>query len=136
MKNEKRIINVLAQAIYGNRTEIAVKMENFDALMSGWLDYKLFDAKREKIDRTIVHLPNDKSGKVVVVYNKYHEEEEIVNNKRWLEECGYTAKPLCSIPELNLEIYSRCFLCRIDDNGELQSVQPEDIELVDNYFAW
>lgn len=135
MKNEKRIINVLAQAIYGNRTEIAVKMENFDALMSGWLDYKLFDAKREKIDRTIVHLPNDKSGKVVVVYNKYHEEEEIVNKRR-LEECGYTEKPLCSIPELNLEIYSRCFLCRIDDNSELQSVQPEDIELVDNYFAW
>ena len=136
MKNEKRIINVLAQAIYGNRTEIAVKMENFDALMSGWLDYKLFDAKREKIDRTIVHLPNDKSGKVVVVYNKYHEEEQIVNNKRSFEERGYTAKPLCSIPELNLEIYSRCFLCRIDDNGELQSVQPEDIELVENYFAW
>lgn len=136
MKNEKRIIYVLAQALYGNRTIIDTDTEHFDALLLGYLNYDLFDESNEKIDRTIVHLPNDKRGKVVVVYNKYQEEEKIVNNKRHFEEGGYVSKPLCSIPELNLEIYSRCFLCRIDDNGDLQSVQPEDIELVENYFAW
>lgn len=135
MKNEKRIINVLAQALYGNRTIIDIDTEHFDGLLLGYLNYDLFDESSEKIDRTIVHLPNDKSGKVVVVYNKYQEEEKIANNKRYFEEKGYVAKPLCSIPELNLEIYSSCFLCRIDDNGDLQSVQPEDIEFVDNYFA-
>lgn len=134
MKDEKRIINVLAQAIYGNRTIINTDDERFDALMLGCLDDKLFKLKSEKINRTIVHLPNSKN--VVVVYNKFQEERQLKSNEEYFKETGRKLKPLCAIPEINLEIYSRCFLCRIDENGELQSVEPEDISLVKDYFAW
>ena len=40
----------------------------------------------------------------------------------------------CSIPEIGIELHSRCFACRIDENGEFQSLEDGDGEAFINFF--
>lgn len=41
----------------------------------------------------------------------------------------------CKIPELNFEIHTRCFACRIDENGDFQSLEAGDGEKYIKYFT-
>ena len=46
----------------------------------------------------------------------------------------FTMQVSCRIPEIDFEIHTRCFACRIDENGELQSLGNEDGEKVAGYL--
>lgn len=116
MVNNKLL--VVAQAFYGNRTETSVKLENLDRFILGYIDNNI--PVTEKINRTIINIPNTD---FVIVYNKYEEEK---NRK---------VKPLVSIPELNMKIYSRCIVCRINENGELESLVSGDYNKIKKYLA-
>lgn len=48
------------------------------------------------------------------------------------EFTGYIS---CVISELQLELHTRCFACRMDPDGTLQSIEGEDIEKVLQYFV-
>ena len=118
---EKKSIRIMAQAFYGNNVYTDIDVKNVDRFILGYTGNNLEVV--EKIDRTIVNVPN--TDNLVIVYNKYQEAEE-VNGK---------GKPLAEIPEIGLKLYSRCIACRINDKGELISLEPEDSAIIKNYFA-
>lgn len=122
----KNTILVMMQGLYGNKVLTEISENNIDYILQGILDKKLLGLFH-KPDRSIVEIPN---SNCVLVYDKYQEEEQIKN----AEEFGYSPKPLVIIPALNIKIYSRCFVCRISDNGKLTSLENEDIELISNYL--
>ena len=129
MKNE--LICIIAQAFYGNRTGTEIRRENIDRFILGYQTDD-FDVT-EPVDRTIIHLPG--SDNLVLIYNKYQEEERLEVKKRALREDGYILKPLASIPELNLDIYSRCIVCRMNADGVLDSLCEGDYEIWGRYLA-
>lgn len=113
-------INIIAQAFYGNRVATDVKKEDIDRFILGYQDDSI--KVTEPIDRTIIHIPN--TDGIVIVYNKHNEEE---NEK--------DMKPLAVIPEENIEIYSRCIVCRMNAEGELVSLQEGDFEKLTKHLA-
>lgn len=126
----KSTISIVAQAFYGNRTGTEIKPERVDAFILGYMDDTI--GKYEKVDRTIVSVPN--TDNIVIVYNKYQEEERLQRKEELLNNEGYELKPVAVIPENNIEIYSRCIVCRID-NGKLVSLQDGDYEKFAKYLA-
>lgn len=124
-------INIVAQAFYGNRVGTEVNREDVDRLILGYTDNSI--EVKEKINRTIVNIPNEDN--IVIVYNKYQEEEELNRKEKLFKEKDYVLKPLAVIAEENIEIYSRCIVCRISTDGELESLQSGDYEKVVNYLA-
>ena len=107
------------------------RIDHIDRFILGYLDNTL--PVTEAIDRTIVHLPG--SDSLVLIYNKYEEEESKKLKKRAWDEAKYVIKPLASIPEMGLVIYSRCIACRMNAAGEFQSVENEDFEILEKYLA-
>ena len=130
MKREV-LITVMAQAFYGNRVITEITPDQVDAIVLGWTGEIL--VKDEKIDRTIIPVPE--SDQVVLVYNKYQEERERASREELIREEGYVTKPLASIPEEGIELYSRCIACRMDKDGTLQSLQQEDYKVLMKYLA-
>ena len=130
MKNE--LICIISQAFYGNRTGTEIRRENIDRFILGYQTDD-FDTT-EAIDRTVIHLPG--SDNLVLVYNKYQEEERLKVKERALREDNYILKPLAAIPELNLEIYSRCIVCRMNADGVFESLAEGDFEIWDRYLAY
>lgn len=130
MKNER--ICIIAQAFYGNRTGAEIRRENIDRFILGYQSDDL--VVTEPIDRTIIRLPG--SDKLVLIYNKYQEEERLKVKERALREDNYVIKPLAAIPELNLEIYSRCIVCRMNADGVFGSLAEGDFEIWDRYLAY
>lgn len=123
MKN--KLICIISQAFYGNRTGTEIRRENIDRFILG---YQTDDVDvTEASDRTVIHLPG--SDNLVLVYNKYQEEERLKVKERALREDNYVIKPLASIPELDLDIYSRCIVCRMNAAGEFESLGEGDFEI-------
>lgn len=132
MNNErKNVINIVAQSFYGNRNATEVNRENIDAFILGYMDNKIPNEK--PIDRTIVHIPN--TDNIVIVYNKYKEEEVRKLKEEAFNEANYVMKPLAVIAEEDIEIYSRCVACRMNADGELESLMEEDYNKLINYLA-
>ena len=127
--NNNNLINVVMQAMYGNRTGMSLKEEDIDRYILGHLssDYTI----TEDIDRSIIHIPN---SKCVIVYNKYQEESRLERMEYLLQNDNYELKPLATIPELNISLYSRCLMCRMDDYGHLASLEDGDGEIVVKYL--
>ena len=48
----------------------------------------------------------------------------------------YVIKPLAAIPELKLQIYSRCIVCRMNAAGEFESLGEGDFEIWGRYLAY
>ena len=109
----------MAQAFYGNKTMTEIKVKNMDRFILGYLNNSM--EIKEEINRTVVKVPD--TDNLVIVYNKAQEE----NYKDY--------DPLAEIPEENLKIYSRCIACRMDEFGNFMSIEPEDVEILNNYFA-
>ena len=117
------VIKIVAQGFYGNRTATEVNRNDVDRFILGYLDNSI--NVTEKVDRTIVSVPN--TDNVVIVYNKY-EEEKVMKHKD-------VKKPLVAIKENNIEIYSRCIVCRINEYREFESLQSGDYEKFMKYLA-
>lgn len=130
-ENRKNLIAIVSQAFYGNRTVTEIRRENIDRFILGYQTDD-FDVT-EPIDRTIVHLPG--SDELVLIYNKYQEAERLETKVRTLREDNYVIMPLATVPELNLEIYSRCIVCRMSATGEFLSLKKEDYEIWGRYLA-
>ena len=128
--NENYLI-ILAQAFYGNRTMTEIRPENMDRFILGHLDSSL--EVRERIDRTIVHLPG--SDHLVLVYNRYQEEKRLAEGERLLKDENYKIKPLAVIPEIGLTLYSRCIALRLNEDGSFASLQDGDGRILVKYLA-
>ena len=128
---KKDHINIITQAFYGNRTCTEICTENIDRFILGYLDNSL--PVTETVDRTIVRLPGYEH--VVLIYNQYEEEESRRLKKRAWNEARYVINPLATIPEMSLEIYSRCIACRMNTTGEFLSIEKEDFDILGKYLA-
>ena len=128
--NENYLI-ILAQAFYGNRTMTEIRPENMDRFILGHLDSSL--EVRERIDRTIVHLPG--SDHLVLVYNRYQEEKRLAEDERLLKDENYKIKPLAVIPEIGLTLYSRCIALRLNEDGSFASLQDGDGRILVKYLT-
>ena len=127
----KDVIGIVAQAFYGNRTSTEIRRENIDRFILGYLSDEI--PVTEPVDRTVIRLPG--SENLVLVYNK-HQEAERLENKEWaFRERNYTIKPLATIPEMGLEIYSRCIVCRMGADGAFESLLDGDYEIWGRYLA-
>ena len=123
-KNKNEKIFIVAQCFYGNRTGAEINRENINFFLKGILSPELFPGEDNKVDRRIVRVPG--TDNVVIVYDQNQEKECIAE--------GYTKSVSCRIPEIDFEIHTRCFACRIDENGELQSLENDDGEKLIEYF--
>ena len=127
---KKENIGVIMQAVYGNRTYTDLREDTVDYMRQGVLDQKL--GLDQEVDRKNIAIPD---SKCVLVYNKYQEADQLKQNEEWKQRDAYIAKPLATVPELGVEIYSRCFICRMSDAGILESIQDEDAVVVSKYLA-
>lgn len=128
---KNKSLNIVTQAFYGNRVATEVKPENVDRFILGHLTNNI--SIEVPIDRGIVKVPNTKN--IVMVYNKYKENEWRERKDRVLKEENYVIKPLAVIPEENIEIYSRCIVCRMNKDGELESLHRNDYKKFMKYLA-
>lgn len=126
---KKELIGVIMQALYGNRTYMELDEKELDRVLQGCLTDRI--SLDYKIDRTIVEIPD---SPCVIVYNKFQEEEMLKQVERWKEEEDYIATPLAIVKEKKIEIYSRCFMCRRNENNELCSILEEDSNLIMKYL--
>ena len=119
------MITVMAQAFYGNRTITEVFADEIDMFLLGWLDSKLYKkyTKPEDIKRIVVKIP--KNDNLVLVYNQVEEDENVAD---------HILETAC-IPEIGLTLHSRCFVCRIDENGNFKSLEDGDIDKFINYLS-
>lgn len=127
----KNMINIVAQAFYGNKVGTSIEVKNIDSFILGNLDG--INASYEKVDRTIVKIPN--TDNLVIVYNKYQEEDELKRKDELFKNKDYILKPTATIPEINFELYSRCIVCRVNDNGEFESLRDGDFEKFEKYLT-
>ena len=127
----KDMVFIVAQGFYGNRTGTEIRSDDIDRFILGYQSADL--SVTEPIDRTVIRLPG--SEKLVLIYNKYQEAERLETKERALREDNYVIKPLATIPEKNLEIFSRCIVCRMDANGKLESLADGDFEIWGRYLA-
>lgn len=123
-------LKILIQGFYGNRTTTYIDHDDFDNIMLGYLGGC---PTKKLIDRTIINIPN--TANLVLVYNKHQESEELKRKEELKIEENYTQKPLAFIPEKNIEIYSRCIVCRINADGTFANVESEDYDKVFKYLA-
>ena len=138
---DPNLIFVVAQQFYGNRTGTEIERDKVDYFLHGHLDYSF---KKPTTDLKIVHVPG--SEHVVIVYDQL-QEDNYVNVKfpdfykrEGAEYKEHTGKELtmhvsCEIPELNFKIHTRCFACRIDHNGVLQSLAEGDGKFIEKYLT-
>lgn len=124
-------LTIITQAFYGNRTITQIYPENMDRFILGYLTDD-FDIP-EPIDRSIVRVPG--SDNLVLVYNKYKEEEYRREKDREFREEKYVWKPLAVIPELGFELYSRCIGLRMNKDGSFASLQRGDDIIICKYLA-
>lgn len=124
-------IRIVAQAFYGNKTGTELEIDEIDRFILGYLDDSFPVA--EPIDRTIVSIPN--AEELVIVYNKHQEMRRLLQKEELLRTEQYELKPLARIPELKLELYSRCIICRMNAKGELKSIEKGDAAKFMHYLA-
>ena len=140
-EKRKDLIFVVAQQFYGNRTGTEIERDKVDYFLHGYLDYSF---EKPTTNLKIVHVPG--SEHVVIVYDQLQEDEYVnVKFPEFYEQEGaeykeHTGKELtmhvsCEIPELNFKIHTRCFACRIDHNGVLQSLAEGDGKFVEKYLT-
>lgn len=130
-ENRKNLITIITQAYYGNRTATEIRRDEMDRFILGYQSSSL--PVEEPIDRTILHLPG--SDELVLIYNRFAEEKRLEDKEVYFKEYGCTLTPLATLPEMGLELYSRCIVCRMTAEGRFESVMEDDYEIWGRYLA-
>ena len=141
-ENQRNRFFVITQCFYGNRTGTDVEREHIDHVLRGYLG--LYEsANVADVVRKAIHVPG--SDNIVIVYDQTQEDhyvnvefpeiyarEGVDYLDHWGEELKMQVS--CEIPELNITLHTRCFACRMDENGELQSIEEDDVEKFIHFF--
>lgn len=135
----KDMISIVSQQFYGNRTRTEIKREDVDSFITSKLP-----GEDKTVDLKIIKVPHTEN--IVIVYDQNQEDEYV--NIIFPEQCARDGKEYkkhtgremkmhvsCEIPEIGFKIHTRCFACRIDGNGELQSLEKGDAKMFIDYFT-
>lgn len=137
-------IFIISQFFYGNRTGTEVERDWVDHFLRGHISrehYSPIDV--QNVVRKTVRVPG--SENIVIVYDQT-QEDRYVNVEfpeiyaedgaeylaRWGEELKMHVS--CEIPEIDFKIHTRCFACRMDENGVLQSLEGDDYKQFIHFF--
>ncbi len=137
-------IFIISQFFYGNRTGTEVERDWVDHFLRGHISrehYSPIDV--QNVVRKTVRVPG--SENIVIVYDQT-QEDRYVNVEfpeiyaedgaeylaRWGEELKMHVS--CEIPKIDFKIHTRCFACRMDENGVLQSLEGDDYKQFIHYF--
>ena len=137
-------IFIISQFFYGNRTGTEVERDWVDHFLRGHISrehYSPIDV--QNVVRKTVRVPG--SENIVIVYDQT-QEDRYVNVEfpeiyaedgaeylaRWGEELKMHVS--CEIPEIGFKIHTRCFACRMDKKGVLQSLEGDDYRQFIHYF--
>ena len=134
-KNENIAIRIISQHFYGNRTGTRITRDEVDHFLRGDLSGNCNSEDIKDVVRKIVRVPG--SDNIVIVYDQ-KQEDDYVNTEfpatyaaygaEYLERWGEELKMVvsCEIPELGITLHTRCFACRMDENGMFQSLEASD----------
>ena len=115
------LIFILAQQFYGNCTGTEIQREEADYFLRGYMGIGGPEDVKDVVRKTVTVPGTDN---VVIVYDRTQEEQR----PEWMTQVS------CEIPELDFRIYTRCFACRMDAGGVLQSLEKEDVKMVCKYL--
>lgn len=142
--SKKKYINVIAQQFYGNRTTTYICTEDIDFFLRGSLNTQLALEEDNIVNRKFIRIPNTES--LVIVYDQ-NQEEKYINiefpriyaqeGKKYRERWGEELKMhiSCEIPEMGVQLHTRCFACRMNATGVFEDVHPGDYNIIINYFS-
>ena len=145
-KNENRndSISIIAQYFYGNRTGTEIRRDWIDHFLRGHISRELYEHKDMRdVVRKTVSVPG--SDNIVIVYDQTQEDRYVnvefpeIYARDAEDYLAHTGRELkmhvsCEIPEIGFKIHTRCFACRMDENGELQSLKENDYKHFIHYF--
>lgn len=138
------IISIIAQQFYGNRTGTEISRDEIGYFLHGCISREVFEFEDlSDMDLRTVHIPG--AEQIVIVYDQTKENHYVnVEFPETYEEHGewyregtggeMTMHVSCEIPEIGFKIHTRCFACRMDENGVLQSLQDDDYKQFIHYF--
>ena len=144
MTKKENTIFIISQYFYGNRTGTEITLDWVDHFLRGHLSRQLFGPEDvQDVVRKIVRVPGPEN--VVIVYDQT-QEDRYVNEEfpryyaedgadylaRWGEELKMHVS--CEIPEIGFKIHTRCFACRMNECGVLQSLEENDYKQFIHYF--
>ena len=144
MTKKENNIFIISQCFYGNRTGTEISLDGVDHFLRGHLSHEhCGDNDIQDVVRKIVHIPGNKN--IVIVYDQTQEDRYVnedfpviyaLEGARYLERWGEELKMhvTCEIPETGFKIHTRCFACRIDEAGALQSLEENDYKQFIHYF--
>ena len=137
-------IFIISQFFYGNRTGTTIDRDWINHFLRGNLSRELFDDEDiQDVVRKILRGPG--SANIVIVYDQT-QEDRYVNEEfpetyarhgaKYLERWGEELKMhvSCEIPEIGFKIHTRCFACRMDEDGVFQSIDGEDYKQFIHFF--
>ena len=137
-------IFIISQFFYGNRTGTEVERDWVDHFLRGHISHEHYSPiDIQDVVRKIVRVPG--SENIVVVYDQTQEDRYVnvefpeiyaEDGEEYLERWGEELKMhvSCEIPEIGFKIHTRCFACRMDENGVLQSLEGDDYKQFIHYF--
>lgn len=132
--NPEKFGFVSVAVVRGNGTEVTtMQKEAVDYFILGYTGLPREGMVDDKIDRTIVHIPNEEN--LVVLYNKYFEEREVQRKQEVLAENNYVLMPTIHIDEIGLNLYSTCVVCRLADDGSVKSIVADDYAKFKQYLS-
>lgn len=132
------LIFIITQCFYGNRTGTEIRRDDVKSFIRGNLSPRPGDDFSD-VELKTIPVPGDEN--IVIVYDQTQENEYInVEFPEYAEE--YRQKygeelrmqVSCSVPELGMELHTRCFACRMDGNGVFRSLEDGDDEKFIDYF--
>ena len=141
-EDRKNNISIISQFYYGNRTGTEINRDHIDYFLRGYQgDYRPEWIK--DVVRKTVLVPG--TDNVVIVYDQTQEERYVnvdfpeiyaQDGAKYLDRWGEELKMhvSCEIPEIGFKIHTRCFACRMDQNGVFQSLEDADVEKFIHYF--
>lgn len=141
-ETRKNNISIISQFYYGNRTGTEISREHIDFFLRGYQGYYRPEDIEDVVRKTILVPGTDD---IVIVYDQTQEERYVnvdfpeiyaQDGAKYLDRWGEELKMhvSCEIPEIDFKIHTRCFACRMDENGVFQSLEDADAEKFIRYF--
>lgn len=135
-------IAIISQFYYGNRTGTEISRDHIDFFLRGHQGYYRPEDIEDVVRKTTLVPGTDD---IVIVYDQAQEDRYVnvdfpeiyaQDGAKYLDRWGEELKMhvSCEIPEIGFKIHTRCFACRMDENGIFQSLEDTDVNKFIHYF--